>query len=84
MMVGAGGHHGAKLEEDIGCHGVDPEHEGSECVKSEVTNDDTTKSTIWEQACVQKHVEIVAKKTEIGNEIIEYKTNGNLSKQRPV
>jgi hypothetical protein len=74
-------HHGAKLEENVGGHGIDPEHEGGECVEGEITNSDATKGCGGEQA-TQAHTEIVPGKTNIGDKVIEDKSNGNLSKQR--
>ena len=68
------------LKKIIGCHGIDPEHEGDEGVLGEISNGDTSITTNW------KHVDvkIVTRKTEIGNNIIDNKTDGNLSKQRPM
>ena len=35
-VIRAVGHGGAESEEDVGRHGVDPEHEGEECVEDEI------------------------------------------------
>ena len=76
-------HHGAELEENIGGHGVDPEHEGSECVEGEISNSDAIKRCGGEQA-TQARTEIVAGETNICDEVIEDESDGNLSKQRTV
>ena len=43
VIVCTGGHHGGELEEDVGGHGIDPEHEGGEGVEGEVPNCNATK-----------------------------------------
>ena len=40
ILIVPGGEDGAELEEDVGRHGVDPEHEGCEDVESEVAHVD--------------------------------------------
>ena len=83
VIVCTGGHHGGELEEDVGGHGIDPEHEGGEGVEGEVPNCNATKRTIWKQPS-DTPAEVVAREANIGNKVIEDKSDGNLSKQRPV
>ena len=46
-----------------------------------MTNSDATKGCGGEQT-TQTHTEIVSREANIGDEVIEDKSNGNLSKQR--
>ena len=46
-------HHVAELEEDVGCHGVDPHHEGGEGVEGEVADQGTAKGASHEAAAVR-------------------------------
>ena len=83
VIVCTGGHHGGEFEEDVGGHDIDPEHEGGEGVEGEIPNCDATKGTIWKQPS-DTPAEVVAREANICHKVIEDKSDGNLSKQRPV
>ena len=46
-------HHVAELEEDVGCHGVDPHHEGGEGVEGEVADQGAAKGASHQAAAVR-------------------------------
>ena len=83
LIIKTGWLHGCELEEDVGSHGIDPEHEGGEGIEGDVPNGDAAKWTIWKQS-IDTPAEVVARQTNVCNKVIEDKSDGNLSKQRTV
>lgn len=77
LVRAGGGEDGAELEEDICCHGVDPEHESGEGVKSEVAERQTTNRVGTEQAADMR-AEIVAGQAEVANQVVEHKPQCDL------
>ena len=74
-----GGEDGAELEEDICCHGVDPEHEGGESVKSEVAERQAADRVGTKQAA-DMGAEIVTGQAEVANQVVEHKPQCDLNK----
>ena len=83
VIVGVGVHDRAELEEDVGCHGVDPKHEGCEGVEGNIAGDNTSKG-VGGHETGEVSTEIAANETDVGDEIVDNKAKGDLAKKRSV
>ena len=79
-VLRAGAHDGAELEEDVGGHGVDPEHEGGEGVEDQVAGEDAGEGVGGET--LEVFAEILPDETDVGNEIVDHETESDLAKER--
>ena len=83
VVVGVGVHNRAELEEDVGCHGVDPKHEGCEGVEGNIAGNDTSKG-VGGHETGEVSAEIAADETDVCDEIVDDKAKGDLAKKRSV
>ena len=83
VIVGVGVHDRAEFEEDVCCHGVDPEHEGCEGVEGDIAGDDTSKG-VGGHETGEVSAEIAANKTDVCNEIVDDKAESDLAEERSV
>ena len=74
------GHDRAEPEEDVESHGIDPEHEGGDGVEGDIANWCTGCGVVWKKAS-EVSTEEATWQTNVGNEVIENKTKGDLSKE---
>ena len=80
VLCWAGTHDRAELEEDVGSHGVDPEHEGGEGVEDQVAGEDAGEGVGGET--LEVFAEILPDETDVGNEIVDHETESDLAKER--
>ena len=73
----------SKPEEDVDCHGVNPEHEGRGGVESDIASEYTGVGVVWKKVS-KVSAEEATSQAYIGDEVIEKKANGDLSKERAV
>ena len=77
------GHNRAEPEEYVESHGIDPEHKGGVGVEGDVANGNTGCGIVWKKVS-EVSTDEADRQTDVGNEIIQDETNGDLSKEGTV
>ena len=70
----------AELEEDIGCHGIDPEHQAGEGIKDDMANHDTGQG-VETNTATESFAEVSEGQANIGSKIVDDESEGDLSKE---